>query len=193
MSTSASIRSAHVRSRDKIAGATRNTSRQLSISPNLQPPVLITDRQLMTILYLEIREKKGYSMPLKAESAQKMINASHAKARELGIAVSTAIVASDGTLFAFGRMEGARLLSINVSQAKAYTGALLQRDGPELLKLPPTLVSNLSIVQGRGLMPMESVTTLRDADDVVAAIGCSGGTDEQDAQCAHAAREVYAT
>src|ERR1700721_669338 len=68
-------------------------------------------------------------MPLTAEVAQRMIRASQDKARELGVAVSTAIVDADGRLFAFGRMEGAHWVSVEVSQAKASTGAVLQNAG----------------------------------------------------------------
>ena len=130
-------------------------------------------------------------MPLTSEVAQRMISGSQDKARELGIAVSTAIVDADGRLFAFGRMDGAHWISIDVSQAKAFTGSLLRRDGPELQQLPPATLSALSNVQRRGLMPTNSVTIVREGDRLIAGIGCSGGTDEQDGECAHAARDRF--
>ena len=130
-------------------------------------------------------------MPLTAEVAQRMIRASQDKARELGVAVSTAILDS-GRLFAFGRMEDAPWISIEVSQAKAFTGALLRRDGADLAAMPPGALSALSAVQGRGLMPMGSVTILLEGSTLIAGIGCSGATDEQDGECAHAARDAYA-
>src|SRR5271167_2842291 len=99
-------------------------------------------------------------MPLTAEVAQRMIQASQDKARNLGVAVSTAILDPEGRLFAFGRMADAPWISIEVSQAKAFTGALLRRDGPDLVKMPPAMFSALSAVQGRGLMPIGSVTVL---------------------------------
>lgn len=130
-------------------------------------------------------------MPLTAEAAQRMILASQAKAREIGVAVCTAIVDDNGRLFAFGRMDGAPWLSIEVSQSKAFTGVLLRRDGPDLQQMQPNMLAALSAVQGRGLLPMGSVTTLRENDVVIAGIGCSGATDEQDGECAHAARDAY--
>ena len=130
-------------------------------------------------------------MPLTAEAAQQMIAASQAKAREIGVEVSTAIVDAEGRLFAFARMEGAHWISIEVSQAKAFTGALLRRDGPDLQQMAPETLSALAAVQGRGLMTMGSVTTLREGGTVIAGIGCSGATDEQDGECAHAARDAY--
>jgi uncharacterized protein GlcG (DUF336 family) len=120
-----------------------------------------------------------------------MIVASQEKAREIGIAVSTAIFDADGRLFAFGRMEGVHWLSIESSQAKAFTGVLLRRDGPELAQVPPAVLATLSTLQGRGLMAMGSVTVLKEGDKVIAGIGCAGGADEQDGECAHAARDAY--
>jgi uncharacterized protein GlcG (DUF336 family) len=132
-------------------------------------------------------------MPLTAEIAQRMIRASQDKARELGVAVSTAIVDAHGRLFAFGRMDDAPWISIEVSQAKAFTGALMRRDGPDLQQMQqsPGMLSSLSILHGRGLMPMGSVTTLREGGTLIAGIGCSGATDEQDGECAHAARDAF--
>lgn len=130
-------------------------------------------------------------MPLTSEIAQQMIRASQDRARELGVAVSTAIVDADGRLFAFGRMDGAHWISIEVSQSKAFTGALLRRDGADLQQMQPGVLSALSGLHGRSLMPMGSVTTLREDGQVIAGIGCSGATDEQDGECAHAARDAY--
>ena len=131
-------------------------------------------------------------MPLTTDAAQQMILASQEKARQLGVAVSTAIVDSDGRLYAFGRMDGAHWISIEVSQAKAYSAALLRRDGPDLQQMAPATLSALSMLQGRAVMPMGSVTVLREGDAVIGGIGCSGATDEQDGECAHAARDAFA-
>ena len=132
-------------------------------------------------------------MPLTEDVARRMIEASQSKAREIGVAVSTAIVDADGRLFAFGRMQGSHWISIEVSQAKAYTGALLRRDGADLQGMQPSMLAALSAVQGRGLLAAGSVTTLREQEIVIAGIGCSGATDEEDGECARAARDAYLT
>ena len=131
-------------------------------------------------------------MPLTSEAAQRMIRASHEKAREIGVAVSTAIVDAEGKLFAFGRMEDAHWISVEVSQGKAFTGALLRRDGPELQQMNPSIASALGGLHGGKVLLMGSVTTLREGDRVIAGIGCSGATDDQDGECARAARDAYA-
>ncbi|WP_459712414.1 GlcG/HbpS family heme-binding protein [Paraburkholderia sp. 2C] len=136
-------------------------------------------------------------MSLDHESAMRMIGASHRRAHELGMAVSTAIVDPDGRLLAFGRMDGTHWLSIDAAQAKAFTGALLRQEGPALQQIPPAMISALSLMQGRAVLPMGSVTVLRDENNqLLAGIGCSGigsagATDDQDGECARAARDAY--
>jgi glc operon protein GlcG len=130
-------------------------------------------------------------MSLTGAVARRMIDASQEKARELGVAVSTAIVDAEGRLFAFERMEGSRWISVEVSQSKAYTGALLGRDGPDLAEMAPTSLAAIAAMHHRALMPSGSVTTLREGNQLVAGIGCSGATDDQDGECAHAARDAY--
>jgi uncharacterized protein GlcG (DUF336 family) len=132
-------------------------------------------------------------MALTIELALRMIKASHDKAGELGIHVSTAIVDAEGRLFAFGRMEDAPWSSVEVSQAKAFTGALFRRDGPELQQVPSDLVTALAAAHGRGLLRLDSVTTLREGGRVIAGIGSSGATDDQDGECARAARDAYSS
>jgi uncharacterized protein GlcG (DUF336 family) len=55
------------------------------------------------------------------EAAQRMIAAAEAKAHEMGRPMCIAIVDGDGTLKAYSRMDGAPLLSVQLSQDKAYT------------------------------------------------------------------------
>ena len=62
----------------------------------------------------------------------------------------------------------------------------------DLQQMQPAMVSSLSMLHGHGLIPMGSVTTLREGGTLIAGIGCSGATDEQDGECAHAARDAYA-
>lgn len=130
-------------------------------------------------------------MALTAANAQQMIQASQAKAREIGVGVCTAIVDADGRLFAFGRMEGVHWLSIDVAQAKAFTGALLRRDGADLQSMNPAVLSAIGAMYSGRVLAMGSVTPVRENGVVIASVGCSGATDEQDGECARAARDAY--
>jgi uncharacterized protein GlcG (DUF336 family) len=55
------------------------------------------------------------------ELAQKMVDEAVTKARELGVTENVVILDDGGNLKAFGRMDGAPILSIEMAQNKAYT------------------------------------------------------------------------
>lgn len=57
------------------------------------------------------------------ELAWKLIQAAQKKAEELQIAVNITVVDQGGNLIAFSRMDRAPILSIKISQNKAYSAA----------------------------------------------------------------------
>jgi len=56
-------------------------------------------------------------------AAMKIIDAARAKAQQMGVPQSIAVVDTGGNLRAFTRMDGAKFHSVQTSQAKAYTSA----------------------------------------------------------------------
>src|SRR6201984_3182425 len=85
---------------------------------------------------------------ISSELAQKMVDQAVAKATELGVTENVAILDDGGNLKAFGRMDGAPILCIEIAQNKAYTALFgvstqdvfnfIQSD-PSLLAGMPTL------------------------------------------------------
>src|ERR1700758_778775 len=77
-----------------------------------------------------------------------MVDAAAAKASEIGVSENVAILDDGGNLKAFGRMDGAPILAIEIAQNKAYTALFglsthdlfnsIQGD-PSLLAGMPTL------------------------------------------------------
>ena len=125
---------------------------------------------------------------ISSELAQKMVDASVAKARELGVAENVAILDDGGNLKAFSRMDGAPILCIEMAQNKAYTALFgvstqdffnfIQGD-PSLLAGIPTLAR---VAAWGGGFPIKV------NGEVIAAIGLSGApTVENDVDCARAA------
>jgi uncharacterized protein GlcG (DUF336 family) len=127
-----------------------------------------------------------------AELAQKLVDAAVAKAKSLGVPQIVAVLDESGLLKAFCRMDGAPLISIEVSQNKAYT-ALLGAPSHEFynrIKDNPALAAGLPNLSR--IAPFGGGYPVRIEGSVVAAIGVSGGSVEQDMACAQAALEELA-
>jgi uncharacterized protein GlcG (DUF336 family) len=125
---------------------------------------------------------------ISSELAQRMLNAAVAKAREIGVSENVAILDDGGNLKAFGRMDGAPILAIEIAQNKAYTALIgvstqdffnfIQSD-PSLLAGMPTLAR---MAAWGGGFPIKV------DGEIVGAIGLSGApTVQNDIDCARAA------
>lgn len=122
--------------------------------------------------------------------AKQAIDAAEAKAKELGIAVSTAIVDQYGDLVAFSRMEGAIKISPKFAIAKAYTAGTIglatsdmagyAAEGKPYQGLTDLFGGELTVIAG-GL-------PVKDGEKLVGGIGVGGSMDvSQDVECAKAA------
>ena len=125
---------------------------------------------------------------ISSELAQKMVDEAMAKASQLGVAENVAILDDGGNLKAFGWMDGAPILCIEMAQNKAYTALIgvstqdffnfIQGD-PSLLAGIPTLAR---VAAWGGGFPIKV------NGEVVGAIGLSGApTVQNDVDCARAA------
>lgn len=123
-------------------------------------------------------------------SARAAIAAAVAKAEELGVPFTVAVVDGAGLLVEATRMDGAAIASIDTSLAKARTSAFFgaptadlagaaRTDGP-LATIETATTSALAFVGG--------AVPITDTDGVViGAIGAGGGTPDQDHAVALAA------
>jgi uncharacterized protein GlcG (DUF336 family) len=125
---------------------------------------------------------------ISSELAQKMVDEAMAKASQLGVAENVAILDDGGNLKAFGRMDGAPILCIEMAQNKAYTALIgvstqdffnLIHGDPSLLAGIPTLAR---VAAWGGGFPIKV------NGEVIGAIGLSGApTVQNDVDCARAA------
>jgi len=128
------------------------------------------------------------SLKLTSDGAMKLLHAAMAKAREMGVPQCISIVDPGGHLMAFARMDGAWLGSIDIAQNKAYTARSFDMSTKDLAPLcqpNQPLFGIHASNQGR-LIIFAGGIPLTSGDDVVGAIGVSGGSVEQDQEVAEA-------
>lgn len=121
------------------------------------------------------------------EAAQRMIAAAEAKAREMGHPMCIAIVDSDGTLKAYSRMDGAPLLSVQISQDKAYTAisfGMATHEWHEFVKNDPPLRDG--IIKTDRLIVFGGGYPISVNEQIIGGIGVSGGHYSQDMEVARA-------
>ena len=122
------------------------------------------------------------------ELAKKMIDAAEQKAKELGIAVNITIVDDGGNLVSFSRMDHAPLLSVGISQNKAYTAIAFGKPTSEwypMIKDEPALLNG--IVHTPKLVIFGGGFPIKVDGKIIGGIGVSGGSAEQDELCCEAA------
>lgn len=114
------------------------------------------------------------------------------KAEELGIRINAAVVDEGANLKAFIRMDEAALLSSEIAQNKAYTAAAFGKSTEEwypMIKDEPALLTG--IVHTDRLVIFGGGIPLKHNNIIVGGIGVSGGSAEEDVQCAQAGFEVF--
>src|SRR5439155_10031471 len=116
---------------------------------------------------------------MKAKAVAERVEAEATKAK---VAVAVCLIDVHGNLVLQHRMNGAPLFSLEISERKAYTAALVGVRTAELLALvqPGQSLYALPTVGGGRFCPMGGGVPLLDAGAVFAGIGVSGGTAEQD-------------
>ena len=120
-----------------------------------------------------------FGAPISMERAQGLIKAAVDEATKRGWAMNVAVVDPNGDLIAFGRMDGAQLASISISQHKARVAARYRRPTKAfedaVQKFGFNYILTLDdVIASRGGIP------LVEGGKIIGAIGCSGGTGSQD-------------
>lgn len=121
-----------------------------------------------------------YGQSIGGERAKQVLAAAEAEAKRRNWKMNIAVVDTNGELVHFLRMDGAQIASVTVSQGKARTAARWRRPSQTFYNgfetghsysatLDPTLVAS------PGGFP------LVENGKLIGAIGCSGGTGDQDA------------
>lgn len=128
---------------------------------------------------------------LTLEAARRVAAAAEAEARRNKWAVSIAVLDDAGHLVVFHRMDGAKLVAIDIAIRKARTAVYFQ--GPtKALEEEVTTGGRTALLPIDGFMPLEGGVPLVVEGRMVGAVGVSGVAGQQDAQCAHAGAKAIA-
>jgi uncharacterized protein GlcG (DUF336 family) len=129
-------------------------------------------------------------MALTLQTARHLIDACEARARQLNITITTAVVDSGGFLLALSRMDGAGPMTASIATSKAYTAAVMRRASGDLMPMAEQRPQFFAAVSRMGLVPLVpglGGVPVRGDGEIVGGIGVSGGTAEQDLECAEVA------
>ena len=123
------------------------------------------------------------------EMAEKAVKAAQAKARELGTPMTVTVVDAAGRLILCARGDGTGFFTPETSRAKAVAAAAFRRPTKDMARLresSPAFWGNVAAVLGGQALPSIGAVPLISAGKVIGAIGCGGGTGEEDHLCAEA-------
>ena len=122
-------------------------------------------------------------MGLTLGEAKRMVDAAIAEAERIGIKLSVSVCDAGGHLLAFNRMEGAIFISAVAAQGKAVGAVGFGRDSSTIQGDSP-IVQAIMATQGGRIIPAQGALAVIKDGEIVGAIGGSGGTAQQDEDCA---------
>jgi uncharacterized protein GlcG (DUF336 family) len=127
------------------------------------------------------------------EQAERAVQASVRKARELNLQMNVAVVDVGGNLKSFLRMDGAWLGSIDIAIKKARTARLFDIESGDLgpMVQPGQPLYHIEFSNG-GLITFPGGIPLKDGDGhVVGALGVSGSTVDNDQAVAQTGASAF--
>jgi uncharacterized protein GlcG (DUF336 family) len=130
-----------------------------------------------------------YGQPgVNLEQATKAVEAAVAEAKKNGWLMAVAVVSNSGFLVSFSKMDQTQFASVQIAQDKAKAAAQFRRPTKVFEDRAnsggPSVLSLHGVVASEGGIPL-----MRDGK-VIGAIGCSGGTSQQDGQACKAGADT---
>ncbi len=121
------------------------------------------------------------------EMAEKAVKAAQAKAKTLGTPMTITVVDEAGRLVLSARGDGTGFLTPDTSRAKAMAAVAFRRPTKEMVELAREAPAFWNAIPGLApgqLLPSTGAVPIKVGGRVIGAIGCGGGTGEEDHQCA---------
>ena len=131
-----------------------------------------------------------YGLPISLENAKKAAAPAMAEAAKNNWNVAVAIVDPAGNLVYYEKMDNTQLGSANVAIDKARSAALFKRPTKAFQDAVAAGGDGMRLLRLQGALPIEGGIPLVMDAKIVGAIGVSGATSAQDAQCAKAGADT---
>jgi uncharacterized protein GlcG (DUF336 family) len=131
----------------------------------------------------------SYGLPITTEQAKKVVSVALAHARANSWAMAAAVVDPNGTLVYFEKIDDTQHASPQIAIDKARSAAMFKRPTKTFQDSIERGGIGLRVMTLRGAMPVEGGVPLVVDGKIVGGLGISGGTAEQDGQCAKAATD----
>jgi len=132
----------------------------------------------------------SYGSPITTEQAKKAASVALAEARANNWSMAAAVVDPGGILVYFERMDDTQNASSKIAIDKAVSAALFKRPTKTFQDSIERGGIGLRVMTLRGAMPVEGGVPIVINGKIVGGLGVSGGTAEQDGQCAKAATDA---
>ena len=132
-----------------------------------------------------------YGAAVSLENARKTAIPALAEAEKNHWNMAVAIVDTGGNLVYYEKMDNTQLGSANISIDKARSATLFKRPTKAFQDALAAGGDGLRILRLQGATPVEGGFPLVSDGKIVGAIGVSGATSAQDAQCAKAGADAF--
>jgi uncharacterized protein GlcG (DUF336 family) len=146
----------------------------------------------MPLLKFDLSEGRIDMLTVNLETARRVIEGVEAKAKSLGCPMNIAVVDAGGNLVAQVRMDNARIGAIDIAINKAWSARAFDMETAELGRYsqPGGPFFGIHASNGGRVMLLAGGVPLRQANQIIGALGVSGGSDEEDCACAQAGVEA---
>ena len=126
-------------------------------------------------------------MSITLNQANRVLRATLAKASELNIKVTAAVVDDGGRLVALQRMDGAIWAGVYGSQGKAVASAAFGRNSGEMAaRADQPTPRGIALAEGGHMIMGQGAVPLFRNGVLIGACGVGGGTSQEDEDCAAA-------
>lgn len=135
----------------------------------------------------------GKALGISLEEARQIIRAGQKKAEEMGKQMNIAVVDAGANLIAFERQDGAWLGSIDIAIKKAFTSRAFDIETKALAEFSQSgeQFFGIHVSNGGKVMIFAGGIPLKAGEEVVGAVGVSGGVGKEDQAVAEAAAKAF--